>query len=225
MNTPEGGVSRWLTEFTTTAKEFSCQVIICPTFLDIPILVKEVEGKFPLVVGAQNISREKEGAFTGEVSAKLVCSWVKYAIIGHSERRTLFGETDDEVRTKIRLCLENGIKPILCVGETLQEKEQGKTKEILARQISQGLEGLDLTDLIIAYEPVWAIGTGLVPTLDDIDEIIKFVRNETNSKFKIVYGGSVNDTNATDILNLSDGVLVGGASLDSRKFARIAKSC
>jgi triosephosphate isomerase len=178
---------------------------------------------------------EKSGAFTGEVSgAMLRALYVKYVILGHSERRTLFGETDEIVNRKVRAALEAGLRPIFCIGESLQERDGGKIEEILGRQIRQGLEGVvlkDVPEVVLAYEPCWAIGTGRSATPNEAEEAHAFIRlvlselfgAPTADRVRIQYGGSVKPENAEDLMRQKniDGALIGGASLDPRSFARI----
>lgn len=178
---------------------------------------------------------EKSGAFTGEVSAAMLRAlYVKYVIVGHSERRSLFGETDEIVNRKVRAALDAGLRPILCVGETLHERENGKVEEVLRRQTRKGLESVvekDLSEIVVAYEPCWAIGTGLSATPAEAEAAHAFIRSVLAELFgavsadrvRIQYGGSVKPENAEDLMRQKniDGALIGGASLDPRSFARI----
>ena len=178
---------------------------------------------------------EGNGAYTGEVSGKMLeCIGVKYVIIGHSERRQYFAETDETVNLKIKSALANNLKPIVCVGETLQQREEGKTTEIIKNQIKQAFNDLtneQVRNIIIAYEPIWAIGTGKTATAEDANNVIKSIRKQVEDLYGsdvaeniiIQYGGSVKSANAEDLLNTSDidGALVGGASLDAEEFAQI----
>ena len=181
---------------------------------------------------------EKNGAFTGEISAAMLCALsVKYVVVGHSERRALFGETDEIVNRKTRSALEAGLRPILCVGETLQEREENRIEQILERQVRGGLEhvaGKDLDEIVFAYEPVWAIGTGKTASPEQAQQAHAFIRSVITSlsdesianKVRIQYGGSVKPEN-TEVLMRQvdiDGALVGGASLDPRSFAQIIKN-
>jgi len=211
------------------------EVVIIPPFTAIPALVTASERMPAIRIGAQNMHWEKSGAFTGEVSgAMLRAHYVKYVILGHSERRTLFGETDDIVNRKVRAALDAGLRPIFCVGESLQERDGGKIEEVLRHQIRKGLEGVvlkDLPEVVVAYEPCWAIGTGRSATPNEAEEAHAFIRlvlselfgTPTADRVRIQYGGSVKPENAEDLMRQKniDGALVGGASLDPRSFARI----
>jgi triosephosphate isomerase len=211
------------------------EVVIIPPFTAIPALVTASERMPAIRIGAQNMHWEKSGAFTGEVSgAMLRALYVKYVILGHSERRTLFGETDEMVNRKVRAALDAGLRPIFCVGESLQERDGGKIEEVLGRQIRQGLEGVvlkDLPEVVVAYEPCWAIGTGRSATPDEAEQAHAFIRlvlselfgAPTADRVRIQYGGSVKPENAEDLMRQKniDGALIGGASLDPRSFARI----
>jgi triosephosphate isomerase (TIM) len=211
------------------------EIVIIPPFTAIPALVSASE-KVPSVwIGAQNMHWEKSGAFTGEVSAAMLRAlYVKYVIVGHSERRSLFGESDEIVNRKVRAALDAGLRPILCVGETLHERENGKVKEVLRRQTRKGLESVvekDLSEIVVAYEPCWAIGTGLSATPAEAEAAHAFIRSVLAELFgaasadrvRIQYGGSVKPENAEDLMRQKniDGALIGGASLDPRSFARI----
>ena len=186
--------------------------------------------------GAQNCHYEDKGAFTGEVSVSMLKDFnCKYCIIGHSERRAYYNETDQEVNKKVKALLNGGITPILCFGETLSEKESQKTKKVIKKQLTLALKDVaDASKIIFAYEPVWAIGTGLTPTITDIKKIAKYIKEQINkiSNVKIediilLYGGSMNNKNAAQITQIPniDGGLIGGACLDINKFEEIIKSC
>jgi triosephosphate isomerase (TIM) len=211
------------------------EIVIIPPFTAIPALVSASE-KIPAVrIGAQNMHWEKNGAFTGEVSATMLRAlYVKYVIVGHSERRALFGETDEIVNRKVRAALEAGLRPILCVGETLHERDSGQVEEVLGRQLRNGLENVaekDLPEIVVAYEPCWAIGTGRSATPAEAEQVHAFIRLDLSELFepatadrvRIQYGGSVKPENAEDLMRQKniDGALIGGASLDPRSFARI----
>lgn len=190
----------------------------------------------PFVVGAQNMHEAAEGAFTGEVSASMLrASGARFVLIGHSERRHLFGESDDQVHQKVCGALEAGLQPILCVGETLQQREEGLTEQVLSLQLEKGLFQIPseaMAQLIIAYEPVWAIGTGKTASPEEAQAVHQFIRGWLESQFGssvasvvvIQYGGSVKPENAADLMCQKDidGVLVGGASLKAETFAKIA---
>ena len=211
------------------------EIVIIPPFTAIPALVSASE-KVPAVrIGAQNMHWEKNGAFTGEVSATMLRAlYVKYVIVGHSERRALFGETDEIVNRKVRAALEAGLRPIICVGETLHERDSGQVEEVLGRQLRKGLENVvekDLSEIVVAYEPCWAIGTGRSATPAEAEQVHAFIRLDLSELFgaatadrvRIQYGGSVKPENAEDLMRQKniDGALIGGASLDPRSFARI----
>jgi triosephosphate isomerase len=211
------------------------EIVIIPPFTAIPALVSASE-KVPAVrIGAQNMHWEKNGAFTGEVSATMLRAlYVKYVIVGHSERRALFGETDEIVNRKVRAALEAGLRPIVCVGETLHERDSGQVEEVLGRQLRKGLENVvekDLPEIVVAYEPCWAIGTGRSATPAEAEQVHAFIRLDLSELFgaatadrvRIQYGGSVKPENAEDLMRQKniDGALIGGASLDPRSFARI----
>ena len=184
------------------------------------------------------MSAEKSGAFTGEISAQMLRElYVRYVVIGHSERRTLFGETDETVNRKVRAAIDAALKPIVCIGETLEQRDAGEVETVLHRQIEAGLHGLtarELGDTVIAYEPVWAIGTGRTATPEQAQAAHAFIRKTlgelwdtaTAEKVRIQYGGSVKPQNAAELLHAPDidGALVGGASLEPRGFAEIVKA-
>jgi triosephosphate isomerase (TIM) len=211
------------------------EIVIIPPFTAIPALVSASEKVAFLRIGAQNMHWEKNGAFTGEVSATMLRAlYVKYVIVGHSERRMLFGETDEIVNRKVRAALDAGLRPILCVGETLHERDSGEFEEVLGRQLGKGLENVvekDLPEIVVAYEPCWAIGTGRSATPAEAEQSHAFIRSHLSELFgvttadrvRIQYGGSVKPENAEDLMRQKniDGALIGGASLDPRSFARI----
>lgn len=181
-----------------------------------------------IIIGAQNMCCQDKGAFTGEISAQMLKSVDIYSVlIGHSERRKIFNESNMMINKKLIKSQEENMQAIFCIGETLEENESGKTEEILREQIREGLKDVDIKDIIIAYEPVWAIGTGIIcdsNTANSISKMIKdIVKEKYNKEILVVYGGSVNDENSKEILNKEyiDGVLVGGASLDVNKFFSI----
>ena len=211
-------------------------VAICPPFISIPATLEAVSGT-QIEVGAQNMHWEKQGAFTGEVSAEMLRRLgCKQVIIGHSERRQYFGETDIGVNRKLRGALADGLKAIVCVGELFEERESGLTENILRRQVGAALReiaGSDVDKFCIAYEPVWAIGTGRTATPDIAANAHVFIRGEAGKaigtdaarKLRIIYGGSVKPENAHALMSQEeiDGALVGGASLDPKSFAAIVK--
>ena len=199
-------------------------IIIFPPFVYSYFIANKLKNYY---LGGQNCSLFLEGAYTGDVSASMLHDiGCQFCIIGHSERRTIFNETNNEVSIKATNSLKNNIHPIICVGETLQEKKDNKTKEILSKQIRESInDDSNNNNTIIAYEPIWAIGSGLTPSLEEIDEIHNFIKNEIQGyeNYKILYGGSVKSANSKEILNLDsvDGVLIGGASLDVDEFNKI----
>ena len=211
-----------------------CGIIACVPYVDIDAAVKAAAGS-PIEIGAENCHWEKSGAYTGEISADmLVACGVKYVIIGHSERRQYFGETDVTVNKRVLAALEAGLKVILCVGELLEEREQGITGEIVAMQTKIALMGVSeeqMSNIIIAYEPVWAIGTGKTATSDQADEVCGIIRNVVAGLYNdtvaqattIQYGGSMNAKNCEELLSKEnvDGGLIGGASLKAPDFATI----
>ncbi len=209
-------------------------IMIAPTTLSLASVAQTVKAS-NIKVGSQNLYYEKEGAFTGEVSAEMIKSaGAQYAIIGHSERRQFFGDTDALVNQKIRSAVSCGLKPILCIGETESQRDAEKTFLILDKQVSDGLKGFgldELTDLVLAYEPVWAIGTGKTANTQQVDEVHQYLRSLLGNLFstrfadsvRILYGGSVKPANIKDLMCIKDvdGALVGGASLDADTFFNI----
>ena len=205
-------------------KDNSKCIVICPTSIHLDYLRCK---KNNFYVGAQNVSEYQDGAFTGEISCNALLDLnIEFCILGHSERRQLFHETNNEVCLKASRVIEHKIIPIVCIGETLEEKENGKTNDVLSKQLEDSIPiSSNSYNTIIAYEPVWAIGTGLTPTLEEINTTHEFIKNH-NSKFanyKILYGGSVKANNAKEIVSLSnvDGALIGGASLKADDFSKI----
>jgi len=198
--------------------------IICPPSL---LLSNFPKITLPFYLGAQDCSIFDSGAYTGEVSALMLReNNCQFCIVGHSERRQLFDETNESVQLKVKNLINHDINPIVCIGETMMEKNQELTKESLSKQIEKSLpSNASCNNIIIAYEPIWAIGTGLMPTMKEIDEIHKFIKNEIKNfkNYKVLYGGSVKSSNSSDIMNLThvDGVLVGGSSLDPNEFLKI----
>jgi len=211
-------------------------MMIAPVFTALAPVSKVLEGS-RVGLGAQNLYWEKEGAFTGEISADmLVSAGCRYVIIGHSERRQYFGETDETVNKKIRAALDAGLIPVFCIGETEQEREAGRTFSVLDKQVKSGLKGYvkdDLATLVIAYEPVWAIGTGKTATAEQAQEAHNYIRSLVRDNFdpaladavRILYGGSVKPANISQLMGMPDidGALVGGASLDADSFSQIVK--
>jgi triosephosphate isomerase len=214
------------------------EIVIISSFTSIPTLA-QASGNAPFIrLGAQNLHWERSGAFTGEISASMLRAlFVKYVVIGHSERRTLFGETDEMVQKKVHTALEAGLRPIMCVGESLAERESGSVQKVLGRQVAEGLKGVSadhLPEIVLAYEPVWAIGTGLTASPAQAEEVHAFLRSLLAELFdqsaadrtRIQYGGSVKPANTEDLMREPniDGALIGGASLDPHSFARIIRA-
>jgi triosephosphate isomerase len=209
-------------------------ILVAPPFTALAAVAEAARGS-RVAVGAQDVYFEREGAFTGEISAVMIKdAGATHALVGHSERRRLFGDTDDWVSRKTRAAIASGLVPIVCIGETLQEREQGQTLAVLDRQIQTGLDGLTMEQvgaIVIAYEPVWAIGTGRNATPVEADEAHRHIRGRLRSWFgggaadacRILYGGSVKPDNIADLIALPDvdGALIGGASLDLRSFVEI----
>ena len=199
-------------------------VVICPTAIHLDYLSKNKNGFY---LGAQNVSEHEEGAYTGEISVRsLIETNVDFCIVGHSERRQIFKEKDQDINLKSQRLVANNVIPIICIGETLEQKEKGITNKVLEEQLMNSIPSSStFENTIIAYEPVWAIGTGLTPTIDEIDETHRFIRshNDKFNKYKILYGGSVKAINAREITDLAsvDGALIGGASLKSEEFTKI----
>ncbi len=213
------------------------EVVICPPFTDLTVVHTVIKDS-PIALGGQNIFWEEKGAFTGEVSAAMLKSaGCDYVILGHSERRQFFHETDESVNKKIKRALQTGLLPIVCVGETLEERKSNRTEEVVASQVLGCLTGLtaaDMEKIIIAYEPVWAIGTGVVATPQQAQDAHKFIRDLlarmydeiVAEKVRIQYGGSMKPGNAGELLSQPDidGGLIGGASLDVASFIGIIKA-
>lgn len=212
------------------------EIAVCPPYINIPAAVEAAKDS-SVGIGAQNMFWEKEGAYTGEISTGMIlAAGCKYVIIGHSERRQYFGETDDTVNKKLKVALDAGLIPIVCVGEVLEEREAGLTEDVLRRQCTnafRGISGERAAKLVIAYEPVWAIGTGKTATPQIASEAHVVIRAEAAKAFgkefadalRILYGGSVKPDNAKSLMSEEeiDGALVGGASLDPKSFAAIVK--
>ncbi|MBW4654030.1 MAG: triose-phosphate isomerase [Kaiparowitsia implicata GSE-PSE-MK54-09C] len=200
------------------------EVILCVPFTDLAVMSQNLHGGL-VRLGAQNVHWEVEGAFTGEVSAPMLVELsVSYVVIGHSERRQYFGETDDTVNLRMRAAQEAGLTPILCVGETKQQRDAGQTEAVILHQLKIGLDGVDQTRLVIAYEPIWAIGTGETCDSKEANRVIETIRQQLSyGDVPIQYGGSVKPGNIDEIMAQPqiDGVLVGGASLEPQSFGRI----
>jgi triosephosphate isomerase len=220
------------------ARSFSdLEILICPPFTSLSQLHKLLVSS-SILLGAQNISDQPDGALTGEISGKMAAEFCSHVILGHSERRTFFGESDDLINKKVMTALSEGLIPILCVGESLEEREAGQASAVISKQLSEAVKGVILSDpaeIVIAYEPVWAIGTGRSASPEDISEMVsRIIRPQLSTQWgdgfvrgiQILYGGSVNPGNAGGYLNQTeiDGALVGGASLTADKFLAIIES-
>ena len=236
MNKTPAEAVALVTELIPLVKDAKCDVVVCPPAVDLAPVSEAVKGT-NIKVGAQNIHWAESGAFTGEISGAMLKELkVEYVVVGHSERRQYFGETDETVNKRVAAALAHRIRPIVCVGETLEERETGKTEEVLFRQITEGLKGFkskDFDKIVIAYEPVWAIGTGKTATKEEADETIGYIRRTIAKKFskniaekvRIQYGGSMNPKNASELMSMPeiDGGLIGGASLKAEDFAKVVK--
>lgn len=212
------------------------EIVVCPSYISVATAIEAAHGS-DVAIGVQNVHWKADGAFTGEISAPMLL-WigVTHVIIGHSERRQYFGETDDTVNLRLKTALESGLTPICCVGEVLEEREAGLTDDVLRRQCVRAFHAISAkkaAKLIVAYEPVWAIGTGKTATPELAAEAHAVIRREATevfgeefaSKLRILYGGSVKPENVTSLMSQEeiDGALVGGASLDPKSFAAIVK--
>lgn len=207
------------------------ELVLCPPAVSLVAVSDAVKGS-AVKVGAQNMHFQESGAFTGEVSPGMLQGICDYVIIGHSERRQMFAETDESVNLKIKAAQAAGLRPIMCVGETLEQREAGQASDFISGQVRAGLEGItDANGLVVAYEPIWAIGTGMTTTPEDAQEMCCAIRAVVHARWggdaadgvRIQYGGSVKGVNAPDLMRQPDidGALVGGASLDADEFARI----
>ncbi len=237
MNKTPAEAKVLLEQVAPLVKDADCQVIACVPFVDLQTALEATKGT-NVKIGAENCHWEESGAYTGEISAKMLTSMgVEYVVLGHSERRQYFGETDETVNKRTKAALAAGLKPIVCVGELLWERECNITEEVIARQIKLDLFDVtaeELKNVVIAYEPVWAIGTGKTATADQAEEVCGFIRATLAKLYSqadadavtIQYGGSMNDGNADELLSKEnvDGGLIGGASLVADKFAAIVKA-
>ena len=217
-------------------KDAGCEVVICVPFTDLVTAVAKTKGT-NIHVGAENVHFEKSGAFTGEISADMLIDLgVEYVVVGHSERRQYFAETDETVNKRAKAALAGGLKPIICVGESLDQREQGVTEELVRMQVKIALNGVtadELKNVVIAYEPIWAIGSGKSATVADAEEMLAAIRgylrerygSETVEKIRILYGGSVKPDNIAQFMNEEDfdGVLIGGASLKSESYGKMIR--
>lgn len=238
MNKTVADARQLVAEFAPQVRDVSgVEVVLCPPFTALLAIKAMLEGT-RIALGAQNLHWETAGAFTGEIAPAMVKELCQYVIIGHSERRQYFGETDDSVNRRVKAALAIGLTPIVCIGETLAENEAGRTAEVVSRQTRLGLAGLsaeELLKLVIAYEPVWAIGTGRAATPEGANAVHRDVvratlaswhGDATAQQIRILYGGSVTAANAAELFAQSDidGGLVGGASLKPNDFATIVKA-
>ena len=215
----------------------TAEVLVCPPYILIPRAADALNGRADIVLGAQDLDINQNGAFTGQISAAmLVDAGCKYVIVGHSERRAIYGESDQDVADKFKVAQDGGLIPVLCVGETLEERESGNTESVVARQIQAVIDlvGIDNIDnAVIAYEPVWAIGTGKTATPEMAQEVHEFIRDMLSAlntgvadNLRLLYGGSMNAGNAESLIGMADidGGLIGGASLQAESFLAICKA-
>ncbi len=237
MNNTPAQAEAMINELKAKVKDCKNDVLICPTFVCLPAALKAAEGT-NIQIGAQNMHFEEKGAFTGEISAQMLKELgVGYVIIGHSERREYFAETDDTVNAKVIQALKYDITPVLCCGESLKQREDGITFDFIRSQIKIAFRGIskeDATKVVVAYEPIWAIGTGKVATSEQANEVCGDIRKclegiydkETAENIRILYGGSVNKDCAAELFEMSDidGGLVGGASLKPEDFSIICNA-
>ena len=234
MNMTPSQAEALVNELIPLVKDAQCEVVVCPPYIDLPVVSAMLKGT-NIKLGAQNVHWADKGAYTGEVAADMLKAYgVEYVIIGHSERRQYFGETDETVNLRAKKALEAGLKPIICVGETLEQREANVTDEIVTTQIKGDLAGFTVEQLlncVIAYEPIWAIGTGKTATKEDANDTIAVIRNAVCALFgkdaadqlRIQYGGSMKPSNAHDLMSMPeiDGGLIGGASLKAADFAGV----
>ena len=234
MNMLPDAAIRFIDELTPLVKDTENEVVLCVPYTDLFYSLLATQNT-NIKIGAQNMHWEESGAYTGEVSGRMLKAiGVEYVIIGHSERRQYFAETDETVNKKLKAAFHYGLKPIVCVGETLEQREAGKAEEVVTTQVEKALAGLteeQVADTIVAYEPIWAIGTGKTATSEDANSMIKTIREKIANSYGqniangviIQYGGSVKSTNAKELFSMSDidGSLVGGASLKADEFAKI----
>ncbi len=234
MNMTPGEAEQLVMELIPLVKNAKCEIVVCPPFVDIDIVGRLLVGT-NIHLGAQNVHWASKGAFTGEISPDMLQSLgVTHVIIGHSERRQYFGETDETVNKRAKAALELNLTPIICVGETLEQRENGVTESIVSKQTIAALAGIEKSDVersIIAYEPIWAIGTGKTATAQEADDTIRVIRKaisgvygeETAETVRILYGGSMNPKNASELMAMPqiDGGLIGGASLRAEDFSKV----
>ncbi len=234
MNNNKEQTVALINELRPLVKDAKCEVVVCVPFTSIETARKALRGS-NIQLGAQNVHWAPKGAFTGEISADMLAEQkVKYVIVGHSERRQYFGETNQSVNARTKAAIAAGLKVILCVGETLEERETGKTAAVVTKQTLEALEGIDklgLKKIVIAYEPVWAIGTGKTATAQDANDTIAIIRKVVRKLYgknyarsiRIQYGGSMNPGNVKELMAMPeiDGGLIGGASLKAKDFAAV----
>ncbi len=237
MNMLPNEAMSFINELEPYAKSAKCEIILCVPYTDLFYSLLTAQNT-NIKIGAQNMHWEESGAYTGEIAPNMLkCINVEYVIIGHSERRQYFAETDETVNKKIKSALKHELNPILCVGETMKQRELGLEEEVIKQQVNGALEGItkeQAEKIVIAYEPIWAIGTGKVATKDDANNMIKLIRKEIEllynkevaNNVSILYGGSVNKNNSKELFETSDidGALVGGASLKVDEFNEIIKN-
>lgn len=240
MNKGPAGAQEFLDAFIPLVNEFqgAADIVLAPPFITIPTTVQALQGNDRIKIAAQNVSQQNNGAYTGETSTDMLQEFpIDYVILGHSERRSIYGETNEIINAKINKALAANIKPIFCIGETLEQRESGKLEEILRNQITLGLTNVtdqELANIVIAYEPVWAIGTGVTATAEQAQETHAFVRSviadlydsKAAEAIRIQYGGSVKPANAQELLSQPDidGALVGGAALEPSSFYGILEN-
>lgn len=236
MNNTIAQTEALLKDLKPLVVDADCEVVVCAPFTSLAKAI-ELTKNSNIAVGAENVHWAEKGAFTGEISAEMLAELgVKYVIIGHSERRQYFNETDETVNKRVKAALAAGLKPIICIGETLAEREGGKVEEVLVRQTTRAFADIDakeLKNIVIAYEPVWAIGTGKTATAQQANDTIKIVRDtiaklydkSEADKMRIQYGGSMNPKNAKELMAMEeiDGGLIGGASLKALDFSQVVK--
>jgi len=235
MNNTIAATKALITDLIPLVKDAKAEVVICTPYTDLATAVELTKGT-NIKVGAENVHWAEKGAFTGEISADMLVELgVTYVIIGHSERRQYFGETDQTVNARVKAALQKGLKPIICVGETLDEREGGKVEEVLVRQTTEALKDIaeaELANIVVAYEPVWAIGTGKTATAEVANDTIKIIRDTIAKLYskataedivRIQYGGSMNPKNVKELMAMPeiDGGLIGGASLKAPDFSLV----
>ena len=234
MNKTPAEAAQLIAELKAEMPKADCEVVVCVPAIDIPAAAEAIKGS-EIALGAQNVHFKESGAYTGEISAAmLVEAGVKYVIVGHSERRQYFGETDETVNLRAKAALAGGLLPIICVGETLEQREQGITAELVAMQTKIAFDGIEKEDAVkcvVAYEPVWAIGTGKTATSEQANEVCALIRatlaglygEDAANAITIQYGGSMNAKNCAELLAMKDidGGLIGGASLKAADFSVI----